>query len=76
MDQTVTLQPETFRGGDHVQLTDRYDDVDTIVVEDRGNLGPRGQRLYRIHVMLPEYEGGTFDFVVLANQLRRVDTPA
>ena len=45
-----------FHIGEHVRLVDFYDKSEAVILEDRGNLGVGGRRLYRIRVLLADAE--------------------
>ena len=74
------MQPSTagpdpqFRLGDHVRVRNYLERYDAVVVEDRGHIAPGGRQMYRVHVFLPEYEGGVRDCEVLASKLRPAPT--
>jgi hypothetical protein len=48
-------EPGPFREGDRVRLLWGVTPVEGVIVEDRGNLGAGGRRLYRVRVQLDEY---------------------
>lgn len=73
MNPSAATQDQVFQIGEHVRLRRVYQDVDTIVVEDRGHLGPGGKRVYRVRVLVRECDGDQRDFEVLVDDLRRLD---
>jgi hypothetical protein len=50
----ATRNPGPFGEGDRVRLLWGVTPVEGIIVEDRGNLGVRGRRLYRVRVRLDD----------------------
>jgi hypothetical protein len=59
MDQSVknpsaAFNPGPFREGDRVRLLWGLTPVEGIIIEDRGNLGVGGRRLYRVQVQLDD----------------------
>ena len=50
----AALHPGPFAEGDRVRLLWGVTPVDGIIVEDRGNLGVGGRRLYRVLVQLDD----------------------
>ena len=50
----AALRPGPFGEGDRVRLLWGVTPVDGIIVEDRGNLGLGGRRLYRVRVQLDD----------------------
>jgi hypothetical protein len=51
---SAALSPGPFREGDRVRLLWGVTPVEGIVIEDRGNLGVGGRRLYRVWVQLDD----------------------
>jgi hypothetical protein len=50
----AALTPGPFHEGDRVRLLWGVTPVEGIVIEDRGNLGVGGRRLYRVRVQLDD----------------------
>ncbi len=50
----AALNPGPYGEGDRVRLLWGVTPVEGIIVEDRGNLGVGGRRLYRVRVQLDE----------------------
>jgi hypothetical protein len=50
----AVLHPGPFAEGDRVRLLWGVTPVDGVIVEDRGNLGVGGKRLYRVRVQLDD----------------------
>jgi hypothetical protein len=50
----AALNPGPFDEGDHVLLHWGSTPVEAIIIEDRGNLGVGGERLYRVRFRLDE----------------------
>jgi hypothetical protein len=53
-DPLLPLTPGPFRDGDRVRLLWGVTPVEGIVIEDRGNLGVGGKRIYRVRVRLDD----------------------
>jgi hypothetical protein len=51
---SAAANPGPFREGDRVRLLWGVTPVEALVIEDRGNLGVGGRRLYRIRVQLDD----------------------
>jgi hypothetical protein len=51
---SAAANPGPFREGDRVRLLWGVTPVEAIVIEDRGNLGVGGRRLYRVRVRLDD----------------------
>jgi hypothetical protein len=51
---SAALNPGPFREGDRVRLLWGFTPVEGIIIEDRGNLGVGGRRLYRVQVQLDD----------------------
>jgi hypothetical protein len=50
----AALNPGPYGEGDRVRLLWGFTPVEGVVIEDRGNLGVAGRRLYRVRVQLDE----------------------
>ena len=50
----AALHPGPFGEGDRVRLLWGLTPVEAIIIEDRGNLGVAGRRLYRVRIQLDE----------------------
>jgi hypothetical protein len=50
----AALNPGPFREGDRVRLLWGFTPVEGVIVEDRGNLGVGGKRVYHVEVHLAE----------------------
>jgi hypothetical protein len=51
---SAALNPGPFREGDRVRLLWGVSPVEGVVIEDRGNLGVGGKRIYRVRVRLDD----------------------
>jgi hypothetical protein len=51
---SAALNPGPFREGDRVRLLWGVTPVEGVIIEDRGNLGIGGRRLYRVRVQLDD----------------------
>jgi hypothetical protein len=51
---SAAANPGPFREGDRVRLLWGVTPVEGVVIEDRGNLGVGGRRLYRVRVRLDD----------------------
>ena len=51
---SAALNPGPFREGDRVRLLWGVTPVEGVVIEDRGNLGVGGARIYRVRVQLDD----------------------
>jgi hypothetical protein len=51
----LALNPGPFSEGDRVNLQWGFTPVEGVIIEDRGNLGVGGRRLYRVRVQLDEF---------------------
>lgn len=52
---SAALSPGPFREGDRVRLLWGVTPVEGIVIEDRGNLGVGGRRIYRVRIRVDEF---------------------
>jgi hypothetical protein len=51
----LALNPGPFDEGDRVLLRWGVTPVEAVIIEDRGNLGVGGRRLYRVRIRLDEF---------------------
>lgn len=54
MARTALKKQPRFKIGEHVRLIDFYGNSEAVVLEDRGNFGVGGRRIYRIRVLLQD----------------------
>jgi hypothetical protein len=52
---SAALNPGPFREGDRVRLLWGVTPVEGVVIEDRGNLGVGGSRVYRVRLQVDEF---------------------
>jgi hypothetical protein len=57
IDPWIWKHPGPFRVGDRVRIPFGTDQVEATVVEDRGNLGAGGKRIYRLMFRVDDVSG-------------------
>jgi hypothetical protein len=60
IDPWIWKNPGPFRVGDRVRIPFGTEQVEATVVEDRGNLGEGGKRIYRLMFQLDDVSGEMF----------------
>lgn len=65
-------EPGPFREGDRVRLLWGFTPVEGDIIEDRGNLGLQGRRLYVIRVQLDDQISPPMDIAMEAEELTLV----
>jgi hypothetical protein len=70
----AALNPGPYAEGDRVRLLWGVTPVEGIIIEDRGNLGVGGRRLYRVRVQLDEITEA-IETSIPADELTLLDKP-
>jgi len=70
----AALSPGPYAEGDRVRLLWGVTPVEGIIIEDRGNLGVGGRRLYRVRVQLDEITEA-IETSMPADELTLLDKP-
>jgi hypothetical protein len=66
----AALVPGPFKEGDHVSFQFVSERLEGVIIEDRGNLGVGGRRLYRVKVSMgPDSEDWEIELPASALQL-------
>ena len=72
LEQWVAKHPGKYKVGDRVRFRFGVDDVEGIIVEDRGNLGVGGKRVYDIKY---SFSGPPKRYIELAEDRLQLVTP-